>query len=183
MCVSALESIMAYDCIVIDFNNTCSDKNLDTILKKFPYATVVPFVDGYFQMLKSVLPGSRTMHTWVLTTKIDYNNFDFEYMPEQHQITQLHAWANSGQKEGDTFLIPKAFLEQDIKFLRDYKDINYHTYDLPYDFDFVDIQYNLANVIENIPKNFGSVSKYIRYYENSIADKIYPSYWEDLKIY
>ena len=120
---------MAYDCVIINFNNSESEKNIDILLRQFPYANVVPFVSGYFDIMKSVLPGSTTDYTWVLSSKIDYTDFDFEYRPEQHQMQQLHSWCNKGQKEGDTFLVPDLFMQQEIKFLRDYQDINYHECD------------------------------------------------------
>lgn len=183
MCVNALESTMAYDCIVIDFNNKCRDENLRTILQKFPYAIIVPFVSGYHDIIKSLIGGSRTTHTWMLSTKINYSDFDFDYIPEQHESMQLHVWNNPGQKEGDTFLFPDNFPDQEIRFLRDFKDVNYHTFEANYDFDFFELQYDLENVIDNIPHVDSSGARYIRYYENKIDSPFYPSYWEDLKIY
>ena len=135
---------MAFDCFIVNFNNKESDKNLSLLLEKFPYARVVPFISGYHDIIKSLIGESRTTHTWMLTTKVDYTNFDFDFIPEQHQSTQLHVWNNPGQKEGDTFLLPKDFKQQEIRFLRDYQDVNYHKYDVAYDFDFFDLQYNLS---------------------------------------
>ena len=145
---------MAFDCCIVNFRNKESDKNLAILLEKFPYARVVPFVSGYHDIIKSLIGESKTTHTWMLSTKLDYSNFDFDYIPEQHQATQLHVWNRPAQKEGDTFLFPNNFADQDIRFLRDYKDVNYHTCDAEYDFDFFDLQYNLKNVIDNIPDRF-----------------------------
>ena len=78
--------------------------------KKFPYARIIPFVSSYFDIAKSVLGDSQTEYTWLLSSKVDYSNFDFNYIPEQHQAKQLHVWNNKNQKEGDTFLFPKCFL-------------------------------------------------------------------------
>ena len=174
---------MAHDCIVIDFGNKDRDKNLSILLEKFPYARVVPFISSYLGIIRSALPESRTTYTWMLNTKFDYSDFDFDYMPEQHQTKQLHVWNNNNQQEGDTFLFPKCFSDQSIKFLRDYQDVNYHAYNLKYDFDFYDLSYTLDNVIENIPTIRSSGARYIRYYENKTDNEFYPSYWEDLKIY
>ena len=174
---------MAFDCVIIDFKNKNSSKNLAILSKNFPQARVIPFVSSYFDIVKSVLPESRTEYTWMLSSKIDYSDFDFDFIPEQHQTQQLHVWNNNKQKEGDTFLFPKCFLDQSVKFLRDYKDVNYHTYDVQYDFDFYELQYNLSNVIHNIPEIQSSNAKYIKYYETPDNTDFYPSYWEDLKIY
>ena len=174
---------MAFDCIVVDFNNTEKTENLKVILDKFPYAKIVPFVSSYHEIIKAYLPYSKTTFQWLLSTKINYKDFNFDYIPEQHQSNQLHVWSNVNQKEGDTFLFPKAFLDQDISFLRDYKDVNYHQCELAYDFDFLEVGYNLANVISNLPETHSSNAAYIKYYENRSHDDFYPSYWEDLKIY
>ena len=174
---------MAFDCIIIDFRNKDSNKNLSILSKSFPHARIIPFVSSYFDIAKSVLSDSRTEYTWLLSSKVDYSSFDFNFIPEQHQTKQLHVWNNKNQKEGDTFLFPKCFSDQNINFLRDYKDVHYHQYDVQYDFDFYDIEYNLSNVIHNIPSMQGSNASYIRYYETLHNNKFYPSYWEDLKVY
>ena len=72
---------MAFDCFIINFNNKESDKNLSLLLEKFPYARVVPFISGYHDIIKSLIGESRTTHAWMLTTKVDYTNFDFPLQP------------------------------------------------------------------------------------------------------
>ena len=183
MCVNVLESIMAFDCVAVDFGNTSSNSNLSIVKGLFPFVTVIPFTSGYLNIIRSVVEHSRTSHTWLLSSKIDYSEFDFDYIPEQHEGRQLHVWNCIGQKEGDTFLIPPSFTEQSIKFLRDFADVNYHSAELNYDFDFYDLKYNLSDVISNIPALDSHGSRYIRYYENEPNELFYPSYWEDLKIY
>ena len=174
---------MAFDCIIIDFKNKDSNKNLSILCKSFPHARIIPFVSSYFDIAKSVLGDSRTEYTWLLSSKVNYSDFDFNFIPEQYQRTQLHVWNNKNQKEGDTFLFPKCFLDQKIGFLRDYKDVNYHEYNVQYDFDFYDIGYDLSNVIHNIPAIQSSNARYIRYYETLDNKDFYLSYWEDLKVY
>ena len=174
---------MAFDCVIVDFKNKDSEKNKATILQKFPHAETIPFISSYFDVINSVLPDSRTTHQWLLSSKVDYTDFDFDYIPEQHEKTQLHTWGNKDQLEGDTFLFPSCFLDQKLKFLRDYKDVNYHRYDGTYDFDFYELGYDLSNVISNIPKIPAHSSRYIKYCNKNTNDKFYPSYWEDLKIY
>ena len=171
---------MAFDCIIVDFKN--GDKNLSILRQKFPYAKVYPFVDSYKLMIQNLSATVQTEKFWFLTTKVDYTNFDFDFVPEQHENYQMHTWAQSSQEEGDTFLVPKDF-PQDLKFLRDYRNINYHKTDSPYDHDLTTLQYGLHNVIDNLPKANGFTSKYIKYFETNNTDSIYPSYWEDLKIY
>jgi len=171
---------MAFDCVCIDFRN--SQRNLEKIKEIFPYAEVIPFVSNYHDVIKQELKNCRTQYLWVLSTLCDYNNFDFDFIPEQFQQTQLHTWAVEGQKEGDTFLVPKQFLEQDIKFLRDYQEVNYHTTDLDYDYNYDVKQYDLSNNFD-LEQERRPLGTYFQYSETKEKQKFYISHWEDQKIY
>jgi len=174
---------MVFDCVAVDFGNSKSRNNLAVIKSVFPHAVVIPFVDSYLEMAKRILPETRTGYQWILSSKIDYSDFDFDYIPEQHQATQVHVWANERQQEGDTFLFPKQFADQEIKFLRDYKDVNYHTHNFDYDFDYLEQHYDLSNVMENISTCKMPMARYMKYSDTLDDGLFYPSYWEDLKIY
>ena len=174
---------MAFDCIIVDHQNSSNKENTEKILSVLPHAVVVPFVSSYHDIIRSYLPDCKTSHLWLLSTKIDYSDFDFTYIPEQHQYQQLHVWNNKTQAEGDTMLVPKIFLQQKLKFLRDFEHVNYHTHQLPYDFDTQEINYTLENVIHNLPRGSGADCSYVKYFESSDDTEFYPSFWEDLKVY
>jgi len=175
---------MAFDCICIDFKNSKSKQNIEYIKEIFPFVKVIPFLESYFEIIKSQIIHCKTKYLWMLTSLINYHDFDFNFIPEQFQTEQLHAWSVEGQKEGDTFLVPNNFLQQDIRYLRDFKDVNYHVLSKTfYDYDIESLQYNLNNNIDNLKKIEGPSSKYLKYYENNNTNELFPSYWEDLKIY
>ena len=169
-----------FDCVIVDFQN--KNSSLKYLSKIFPHAKIIPFIESYNYIINKVINEINTEHFWLLSTKVNYDDFDFDYIPEQHEKYQMHTWANNQQKEGDTFLIPTHH-NQSCKFLRDFKDINYHTYNGGYDFDMDSVQYNLSNVIDSLPNTNKNKSRYVKYYENESSDLFYPSYWEDLKIY
>ena len=170
---------MAFDCICVDFQN--SKENLNTIKQRMPHAKVIPFVQSYMEILKSLVNDARTSHVWMLSSLIDYSTFDFDYIPEQHQDQQIHVWHNEEQKEGDTMLIPCAeFLQQaeQLKFLRDFKNINYHSAVLNYSaWPVRSFEFN--TLIEQVQSQ---KELYVNYY---YREPIYyiPSFWEDVKLY
>ena len=175
---------MAFDCICIDFKNNKSEQNIENIKKVFPYVRVIPFVQSYYEIIQSQIPSCKTQYLWLLSSLIDYSDFDFGFIPEQFQAEQTHVWSVEAQKEGDTFLIPKKFTEQQIDHLRDYKDINYHTVkNISYDYDIAESLYDLSNNIDCLTRAPGPACKYVKHFEKENDKKIYPSYWEDLKIY
>ena len=97
---------MAFDCICVDFQN--SKENLNTIKQRMPHAKIIPFVQSYIEILKSLVNDARTSHVWMVSSLIDYSTFNFDYIPEQHENQQIHIWHTAEQKEGDTMLIPCA---------------------------------------------------------------------------
>jgi len=182
---------MAFDCICVDFQN--SEKNLDTIKQRMPHAKIIPFVQSYMEILRSLVSDSRTSHVWLLSTLIDYSKFDFDYIPEQHQDHQIHVWHNEGQKEGDTLLIPCAeFLDQiqELKFLRDFKHINYHPVVLDYSaWPMRAFTYNtLTEQVAEQTELYVNYYHYYYYYDCYHYDydpiiNYMPSFWEDVKLY
>ena len=182
---------MAFDCICVDFQN--SKENLNTIKQRMPHAKIIPFVQSYMEILRSLVRDARTSHVWMLSSLIDYSTFDFNYIPEQHQDQQIHVWHNAEQKEGDTLLIPcKEFLKQaqELKFLRDFKDINYHPAVLSYSlwprksFTFDTLTEQVASQKELYVNYYHYYYYYncYRYGHNPVTDYM-PSFWEDVKLY
>jgi len=170
---------MAFDCICVDFQT--NKENLNIIKDRMPQARVIPFINSYMEILRAMVRDARTSQVWMLSTLIDYSTFDFDYMPEQHQDRQIHVWHSAGQKEGDTLLIPRNdFLKQEghLKFLRDYKDINYHDSALCYS-AWPTRQFKFDDLIEQV-----RVQKelYVNYYYRDPVEHV-PSFWEDIKLY
>jgi hypothetical protein len=175
---------MAFDCICIDFQNKESKKNIEIIKEKFPYVEMRPFIKSYKNIIDFFVNHSKTEYIWILSSLCNYKKFDFDYIPEQFERKQIHTWSVEGQDEGDTFLITKEYLKQKIKFLRDYKDINYHiSHTIEYDFSMEEHSYDLSNCVESLPKFTQPSYQYICYkIKDSQKSKFFPSYWEDLKI-
>ncbi len=175
-----------FDSVQVRFKHT---KNRPS---PFSNTRTVPFVDSYLTVLKSVVDDIKTEYFWFFANFMDLKTLDLDYIPEQHESKQIHVWYNThpmggNNKEGNVFLIPTAeFREQakDLKYLRDYKDINYHEHD---------------NLFQNLitKKSFKLSDPYRAYESNedfyiwlhnqdlpaTDIPKFYPSFWEDVKLY
>ena len=119
---------MTFDSVQVRFKNT---PHIDSPLAN---TRIVPFVGSYLEILKSVVDDIETEYFWFFSNFVDINGIDLDYIPEQHEQDQIHVWyttypGGGFNKEGNVMLVPKSkFKEQmgNLKFLRDYKDINYH---------------------------------------------------------
>jgi hypothetical protein len=180
---------MAFDSIPVRFKNT---SNIDS---PFADTRVVPFVGSYFEILKSVVEDVKTEHFWFFSNFVDIKNFggiDLDFIPEQHEQDQIHVWYTTHpmgglNKEGNVMLIPTAkFKEQmnELAFLRDFKDINYHAHATLFQRPIVRTIFTLKDPIKaynNAPAFYKwMINKDLA---NNDLPNFYPSFWEDEKMY
>ena len=180
---------MAFDSVQVRFKNT---SNIDS---PFADTRVVPFVGSYFEILKSVVEDIKTEHFWFFSNFVDIKNFggiDLDFIPEQHEKDQIHVWYTTHpmgglNKEGNVMLIPTAkFKEQmnELVFLRDFKDINYHAHATLFQQPIVRTTFTLKDPIKaynNAPAFYKwMINKDLA---NNDLPNFYPSFWEDEKMY
>lgn len=171
---------MAFDCIFVDFQKDTKTK--EHVLELFPYAKIIPFVSSYFDILKSYIDNVGTTHCWMISDLVDSSNFDFDFIPEQHQESQIHVWNSIQQTEGDIMLVPtNEFKKQKnhLRYLRDFKDINYHVDDAIKFQNWPSKKFKFDDIVGSVKLQ---QSRYVNYYYDSEHD-IVPSLWEDQKLY
>jgi hypothetical protein len=177
---------MAFDSIQVRF------KDAEFFPSPLANTRVIPFVDSYFEMLKSVVDDINTEYFWFFSGFINMKTMDMDYLPEQHERDQIHVWYNTHpkggtNKEGNVMLIPtKKFKEQmyDIRYLRDFKDINYHAHKNLYQSIITKIAFDISDPITPYKEN----KKYYTWLFNKELDlklvpNFFPSFWEDVKLY
>ena len=172
---------MSFDCIYIDFKNNRSSTTVET---NFPHRKNTGFISSYLDILKSYLSEIRTEHFWLLTSVVDYKNFNFDFIPEQHQSSQCHVWTCTNNKEGDTFLFNTDRLRKqinDLKFLRDLKDINYHrSEELSYH-EWPIEQFKLGDLVERVQSQKTFCVHYA--FHDDTTGFMQPSFWDGKKIH
>jgi len=118
--------------------------------------------------------------------------FVLDYIPEQHERDQIHVWYTTHpkgglNKEGNVMLIPtKKFKEQmhELKFLRDFKDINYHAHPTLFQQPIGRTNFTLKDPMKTYDIN----KLFYKWMVNNDLREItlpnfYPSFWEDEKMY
>ena len=177
---------MAFDSVQVRFKNTVH------IESPFADTRVVPFIGSYFEILKSVINDVKTEYFWFFSNFVKIEDIDLDYIPEQHERDQIHVWytihpMGGLNKEGNIMLIPtKKFREQmnDISFLRDFKDINYHAHSSLFQRPITKTIFKLKDPI----KAYNGSNSFYQWMvnkdlENTKLPNFYPSFWEDEKMY
>ena len=175
-----------FDSIQVRFKHT---KHIGSPLAN---TRVVPFVSSYFDILKAVVEDVRTEYFWFFSNFVDAKDIDLDFIPEQHEKDQIHVWYTTHpkgglNKEGNVMLIPTVkFKEQmhDIKFLRDYTDINYHGHETLFQRPIGKTLFKLKDPMTAYNTN---ETFYTWMVNRDLADvtlpSFYPSFWEDEKVY
>ena len=178
-----------FDSIQVRFKNTRN------ITSPFVNTRIVPFISSYFEILKTVVEDIRTEYFWFFANFVDLkqiSKFDLDFIPEQHEKDQIHVWYATHpmaglNKEGNVLLIPtKKFKEQmhNLKFLRDYKDINYHSHADLFQRPITKTYFKLKNPIKAYDLNSDFYTWMINDQMNNVKlPNYYPSFWEDEKMY
>jgi hypothetical protein len=177
---------MAFDSVQVRFKNT------PHIESPFADTREVPFIGSYFEILKSVINDVKTEHFWFFSNFVKVGDLDLDFIPEQHERDQIHVWYATHpmgglNKEGNILLIPtKKFREQmnDISFLRDFKDINYHAHSSLFQQPITKTIFKLKDPI----KAYNGTGVFYQWMlnkdlENTSPPNFYPSFWEDEKMY
>lgn len=156
--------------------------------KYFFHTHQLPFVESYLTVLKAIVKDIRTSHFFLVADFMDVSEFDFDYIPEQHEKNQIHCWYSGDNKEGNVLLIPKEkFIEQidSIDFLRDYKDINYHKTDKIKNSVIGTKYFDLADPVYSYNNHFKDLYVWMINKDLLGIDipDFFPSFWEDVKLY
>lgn len=113
-----------YTIAIMNMGN--NDNNVKAIKEKYPQAKVVRYTD-HISTMNRLVAKATTSHIWVLSSNIDYSDFNLDYRPGKYEKDHLHCWKTHGQSFGDTFLIPvKQWRELNPQSLLDFKPINYN---------------------------------------------------------
>lgn len=177
---------MAFDSVQVRF------KDVENFVSPFANTRVVPFVGSYFEILKSIVNDIRTDYFWFFSNFMDLQTVDLDYIPEQHEARHIHVWYNTHpdggtNKEGNVMLIPtKEFKKQmhQLKYLRDYRDINYHPHSHLYQQIITKTSFKLSDPYAAYKSTPGFYT--FLYNKDIEIDKVpnfYPSFWDDAKMY
>jgi len=159
-----------------------------------PFATtrMVPFIGSYFDILKSVVADIKTEYFWFFSNFVDVQDIDLDFIPEQHERDQIHVWYTTHpqgglNKEGNVMLIPTMEFKKQmhsIRFLRDFKDINYHEHETLFQRPITKTFFKLKDPVDAYKKQKTLYTWMInKDLEDEPVPDFYPSFWEDEKIY
>ena len=176
-----------FDSIQVRFKNTPHTES------PFANTRVVPFIGSYFEILKSVVADINTEYFWFFSNFVDISDIDLDFIPEQHERDQIHVWYTTHpqgglNKEGNVMLIPTMEFKRQmhsIRFLRDFKDINYHEHETLFQRPITKTAFKLKDPYDAFYTATPCFYKWLYNIDLDPAQipNFFQSFWEDEKLY
>jgi hypothetical protein len=104
--------------------------NTAYIKERFPDAKVMRNIGSRYDMMCRTMHHVNSNTAWIINSKCDYSEFDFDWRPNWANETQLHVWPTENQiKGGDTYYVDVCeFKKQSLEIteLDQYNSVNWH---------------------------------------------------------
>ena len=104
--------------------------NTEYIKDRFPDARVMRNIGSRYDMMCRTMRHVESNTAWIINSKCDYSQFDFDWRPGWANETQLHVWPTENQtKGGDTYYVDvREFKKQSLEItdLDQYNSVNWH---------------------------------------------------------
>ena len=108
--------------------------NTDYIKERFPDSQAMRNIGSRYDMMCRTMRHVKSDTAWVVNSKCDYSQFDFDWRPGWDTETQLHVWPTENQvKGGDTYYVDvREFKKQSLEItdLDQYNSVNWHKQNL-----------------------------------------------------
>ena len=108
--------------------------NTDYIKERFPDSQAMRNIGSRYDMMCRTMRHVKSDTAWVINSKCDYSQFDFDWRPGWDTETQLHVWPTENQvKGGDTYYVDvREFKKQSLEItdLDQYNSVNWHKQNL-----------------------------------------------------
>lgn len=119
-----------FDVFIMDMGG--HDDNVEYLRSRLPHAKILRWTN-HLHAIRRAMQNCRTRYGWILSSCIDYSNFDLLWEPTPWQNHQIHCWPSGNQRFGDTFLIPAQHWRQQqsaMERLEDFRDVNFEHHSL-----------------------------------------------------
>jgi hypothetical protein len=106
------------DIFYVDYCNPNSISRYEILQEKYPYIQKIRYANSVMDTIRRCCTRSKTARFWVVSSKNNYTQFDFDWQPDPWQHTMTHIFPSQWNKWSDTFLINQWEFERHSKWAR-----------------------------------------------------------------
>jgi hypothetical protein len=106
------------DIFYVDYINPNSTSRYEILKEKYPHIQKIRYANSIMDTIKRCTTRSNTARFWVISSRNNYTQFDFDWQPDPWQHTMTHVFPSQWNKWSDTFLINKWEFERHNKWAK-----------------------------------------------------------------
>jgi len=116
------------DIFFIDKSNATSKENLQHLQTRYPTIQTTRYLSNWIDTISRCVKKAKTKFAWIVSSELDYTNFQFDFYPAPWQETMIHVFGTQWSHWGNTYLINTELWESqigNIKIIEHLKNINH----------------------------------------------------------
>jgi hypothetical protein len=106
------------DIFYVDYINPNSTSRYESLKEKYPHIQKIRYANSIMDTIKRCINRAKTARFWVISSKNNYTQFDFDWQPDPWQHSMTHVFPSQWNKWSDTFLINRWEFERHGKWAR-----------------------------------------------------------------
>jgi hypothetical protein len=113
-----IKKIIVRSMFFVDKGNQESQQRYNTLKKEFPQLQKTRYLNSWVETISRCTSKSETELFWVLSSELDYTEFDFDYNPNPWQKKMIHVFGSQWTHWGNTYLVNKNSFNEDTKYVK-----------------------------------------------------------------
>lgn len=93
------------DIFYVDYINPNSTSRYEELKEKYPHIQKIRYANSIMDTIKRCITRSKTLRFWVISSRNNYTQFNFDWQPDPWQHSFTHIFPSQWNKWSDTFLI------------------------------------------------------------------------------
>ena len=122
------KQLQVLDIFFIDKSNVSSAARYEKLVKQYPHAQRVRYVNSMIDTIKRCIARTKTGKFWVISSENIYDDFNFAWHAQPWQSYMTHVFGSQHQKWSDTYLINKWEFERTTAWansLEEFPNLNF----------------------------------------------------------
>lgn len=116
------------DIFYVDYINPNSTSRYEALKEKYPHIQKIRYANSIMDTIKRCTNRSKTARFWVISSKNNYTQFDFDWQPDPWQHSMTHVFPSQWNKWSDTFLINRWEFERHSRWaggIEEFPNLNF----------------------------------------------------------
>ena len=116
------------DIFYVDYLNPNSNSRFEALKEKYPHIERIRYANSTMATITRCCTRAKTARFWVISSKNNYTQFDFDWQPDPWQHTMTHVFPSQWNKWSDTFLINRWEFERHNKWatgIEEFPNLNF----------------------------------------------------------